>query len=185
MDKSLCTNCGAELSRDDIFCGSCGAKIDEFGAVKSEKPKPMVKKVMNTKRILISGVLIWIVGSVFGILTCGWLFNWVYTLPPNIWKDPAAMMSTGNMIGANLIGLIAAIIFASVYALIYMGIPGDGIKKGMIYGLIVWLLGALSGIASMPFYMSIATTVVVYWIIQALVLNLINGAIVGAIYKEK
>ena len=91
------------------------------------------------------------------------------------------MMSTGNMIGANLIGLIVAIIFASVYALIYKGIPGEGIKKGMIYGLIVWLLGALSRIAAMPFYLAIATTVVVYWIIQAFVLNLINGAIVGAI----
>jgi hypothetical protein len=43
----------------------------------------------------------------------------------------------------------------------------------------------LSGIASMPFYLTIATTVVVYWIIQALALNLINGAIVGAIYKDK
>ena len=57
-------------------------------------------------------------------------------------------------------------------------------KKGMIYGILVWLVGALTGIASMPFYMTIATTVVVYWILQALVLGLINGAIVGVIYKE-
>jgi len=140
---------------------------------------------MNAKRILISGVVIWIMGTMFGILTCGWLFNWVYTLPPNIWKDPAVMMSAGNMIGANLTGFIRAIIFASVYALLYKGIPGKGAKKGMTYGIIVWLIGALSGIASMPFYMTIATTVVVYWIIQALVLDLINGAIVGAIYKEE
>lgn len=55
----------------------------------------------------------------------------------------------------------------------------------MIYGILVWLVGALTGLASMPFYMTIATTVIVYWIIQALVLNLINGAIVGAIYMEK
>ena len=84
---------------------------------------------MNAKRILISGVVIWIVGTVFGILTCGWLFNWVYTLPPNIWKDPAVMMSAGNLIGANLIGLVSAIIFALVYALLYKGIPGEGAKK--------------------------------------------------------
>jgi hypothetical protein len=54
----------------------------------------------------------------------------------------------------------------------------------MTYGILVWLVGALTGIASMPFYMTIATTVVVYWILQALVLGLINGAIVGVIYKE-
>jgi hypothetical protein len=61
---------------------------------------------------------------------------------------------------------------------------GEGVKKGMTYGILVWLVGALTGIASMPFYMTIATTVVVYWLLQALVLGLINGAIVGVIYKE-
>jgi len=64
------------------------------------------------------------------------------------------------------------------------GIPGEGAKKKMTYGILVWLVGALTGIASMAFYMTIATTVVVYWILQALVLGLINGAIVGVIYKE-
>lgn len=95
---------------------------------------------MNIKRILISGVVIWIVGTVFGILTCGWLFNWVYTLPLKIWKDPTMMTSAGNMIGAILTGLAIAIIFALVYALLYKGIPGKGAKKGMTYGLLVWLI---------------------------------------------
>lgn len=139
---------------------------------------------MNTKKILISGVVIWVISTIFGLLTCGWLFSWVYTLPPNIWKDPVEMMSTGNIIGGNLTGLFRAIIFALVYALLYKGIPGESVKKGMMYGILVWLVGALAGMASMPFYMTIATTVVVYWIIQALVLNLISGAIVGVIYKE-
>lgn len=138
---------------------------------------------MNIKRIIISGVVIWIVGTVSGILTCGWLFNWVYLLPPNIWKSPEMMMSPGNLIGANLAGLTRAIVFALVYALLFKGIPGKSIKKGIVFGILVWLVGELTGIASMPFFMTIATTVVVYWIIQAFVMGIINGAIVGAIYK--
>ncbi|OGP55545.1 MAG: hypothetical protein A2Y65_00875 [Deltaproteobacteria bacterium RBG_13_52_11] len=140
---------------------------------------------MNAKRIVIAGVVIWIVDLVVVFLTCGWLFKWVYQLPPNIWLDPAAMMSTCNLIGANVIGIIRAILFALVFAIIYKGIPGKGVNKGMIYGILVWIVGALTGMASMPFYMTIATTVVVYWTIQALVLSVINGAIVGALYKEK
>ena len=140
---------------------------------------------MNKKKILISGIAIWIVSTVLGFMTCGWLFNWVYQLPPIIWKNPATIMTTGSMIGTNIIGLVSAMIFASVYALLYKGIPGKGIKKGMNYGLIAWFLGALSGLPSMPFYMTISTTVIVYWIVQALVMNLINGAIVGKIYKDK
>ena len=140
---------------------------------------------MDIKRILLAGVVIWVISTIFGFLTCGWLFSWVYTLPPNIWKDPDVMMSTGNIIGGNLTGLFRAMVFALVYALLYKGISGEGAKKGMTYGVLMWLVGALAVILSMPFYMTIATTVVVYWIIQALVLNLIDGAIVGVIYKEK
>ena len=140
---------------------------------------------MNIKRISICSIVIWILDTILGWLTCGWLFNWVYRLPPNIWKDPTVMMSTGNMIGANLIGLMRAVIFVFIFAFLSKGLPGEGIKKGIAYGLIVWLIGALSGISTMPFYMTIATTVVVYWIIQALVVSVIDGAIVGAIYKEK
>jgi hypothetical protein len=141
--------------------------------------------VMNLKKVFLAAVVIFVVSAAFGWLTCGWLFNWVYKIPPNIWKDPTVMMSTGNMIGSSLIGLVVSILFALVFALLYKGIPGTGVKKGMIYGILVWLVGAVTGVASMPFYMTIATTVVIYWLIQALVLNLINGALVGAIYKGK
>jgi len=141
---------------------------------------------MNAKRIVIAGVVIWIVSSIFFFLTCGWLFKWVYKLPPNIWRDWATMQATAlNLIGPHAIGLIRALLFVLVFAILYKGIPGKGVFKGMIYGVLVWLVGALTGMASMPFYMTISTTVVIYWIIQQLVLGVINGAIVGAIYKEK
>jgi hypothetical protein len=141
---------------------------------------------MNAKRIVIAGLVIWIVDSIFFLLTCGWLFNWVYKLPPNIWRDFAAVPANAvNLIGPHVIGLIRGLLFALVFALLYKGIPGKGVTKGMIYGVLVWIVGALSGMPSMPFYMTIATGVVIYWIIQQLVLGLINGAIVGAIYKEK
>ena len=70
---------------------------------------------MNFKKIILSGVIIWIVNAVFGFLTCGWLFNWVYKIPPNIWVDPETMMSGANMLWANLVGLLSGLIFATVY----------------------------------------------------------------------
>ncbi len=141
---------------------------------------------MNAKRIVIAGVVVWIVDSIFFILTCGWLFKWVYKLPPNIWRDWATMQASAlNLIGPHVIGIIRALLFALVFAILYKGIPGKGVTKGMIYGVLVWIVGALTGMASMPFYMTIATGVVIYWIIQQLVLGVINGAIVGAIYKEQ
>lgn len=139
---------------------------------------------MNWKRFILSAILIWIVGSVMAMLTCGWLFNWVYEIPPRIWVDPETIMSTPNMVGSYAGGLIISILFVLVYAVLYKGIPGKGVKKGLMYGFLVWLVGAVSGLLTSPFYMTISVIVVVYWIAQALVVNLINGAIIGAIYKK-
>ncbi|MCD6149990.1 hypothetical protein J7J13_04390 [bacterium] len=92
---------------------------------------------MDTGKILLSGVIVWITSAAFGWLTFVWLFNRVYQIPPtNIWAAPETMM--GNMPWINLIGFVAAIIFAGVYAYLYETFPGEGAKKGMRYGFIQW-----------------------------------------------
>lgn len=138
---------------------------------------------MNTKKFLIAAIAVWIINGVFGWLTCGWLFNWVYQLPPNIWKTSEEMSS--NLVWMNLAGILSAAAFVLVFAVIYKGIPGEGAKKGLIYGFLVWLVSSFSGLITMPLYMTIATTVVIYWIINHLIISLITGAIVGMIYKEQ
>jgi len=140
---------------------------------------------MNARRILLISIILWIVGTLFVWLTRMWLFGWVYTIAPIIWLSPEEVTSTNNMVVANVMGFFSSVIFVAVYAFLYKGIPGKGVEKGIKYGLIVWLVGALVGIAPMPLYMTIAPTVVIYWIVQALVLDVIKGAIVGAMYKRK
>lgn len=140
---------------------------------------------MSIKRILAAAVIIWFVETVIRWLTCGWLFNWVYTLPPIIWKTPEEMMNAKSMIWSNLLSFLLCVVFVGVFAYLYKGIPGEKTKKGIRYSLLVWIVGSFSGIISMPIYMTIATTVVIYWLIQMLIIYIIDGAIVGAIYKEK
>lgn len=135
-------------------------------------------------KIVLTSVIIWLVGTVFAWLTCGWLFNKVYTIPPLIWLSPEAMFTATNMFWSNFFGLAGSFVFVLVYLWIFKGIPGKNTKKGMNYGLIVWLVGTLFGIIGMPLYMTISWIVVIYWIIQALVFNLIRGAIVGAMFKK-
>ena len=140
---------------------------------------------MNKGKIIISGIVIWLVGAVWTFLTCGWLFNWVYQIPPIIWKSGEDIMSMNSFIGSNVLGLLIAIIFTTIYAFLYKGLPYKGVKKGLVYGLIIWLVGTFSGMLTMPFYMTISWAVIVYWILNGLVSYLIFGAIVGAIYKAK
>jgi hypothetical protein len=139
---------------------------------------------MVTKKVVISGVIIWLVSTIIGMLTCGKYFSWVYEIPPQIWKTPAEIMTKSSMITANLLGLISGILFAMVFVILAKSVPGEGMKKGAIYGVLIWLVGAFAGIATMPVYMTIATQVVIYWLIQSLIINIINGAIVATICKK-
>jgi len=95
------------------------------------------------------------------------------------------MSSAANLFASNVITLITSFLFVIVFVIIQRGIPGKGINQGLSYGFFIWLVGALPGLATMPFYMTIATTVVFYWLGQSLVLSLISGALTAAIYKAK
>jgi len=142
------------------------------------------KVKIKVGKLFLAAFVIWITGTVFAMLTCGWLFNWVYAIPPVIAKSFEAMFTPGNMVASYILGFLTSVIFVLVYAWLHKALPGKGVKKGIYYGLIVWLVGAFSGMVSMPFYMNIATALVIYWILQALVLNIIIGIIAAAIYKE-
>ncbi len=142
-------------------------------------------KSMNTKRIFGAAVVITIFGMIWTMVTCAGLFGWVYEIPPIIWKDASEMMTLTNTILSIVWGFLTAILFTLMYAVLYKGIPGKGVKKGIIYGFIVYLIGTFSGIVGMPLYMTISPVVVVYWVLNYLVSSIIMGAIVGAIYKPK
>jgi len=138
---------------------------------------------LKTKKLFLPAVLIWICGTTFMWLTCGWLFTWIYKIEPLIWVEPEVMMSASNFIGSSLIGLVLSFFFVLVYGSLYKGIPGKGVKKGMTFGFLVSLIASL-GALTMPFYMTVATTVVIYWAIQGIILNtFIKGALVGWLYK--
>ena len=118
------------------------------------------------------------------ILTCGWLFSWVYQLTPaNLWESKDTIMQLPNILGRNFFCLLQGWIFVFVYAVFFKGIPSYGYKKGIIYGSLLWLVGSFTSIAMMAFFMKIAIGVIIYWMGQSLVLSWIKGLIVGAWYR--
>lgn len=139
---------------------------------------------VDWKKIILPAIAVTIFGFIWGWLTCGWLFNWVYTLEPtSIWK-PSEAMNTNWFILMNLGGLVLNLALVWVYALLLKAIPGKGIYKGLWYGFFVWLAGTLPGMFSLYMTMVIAQTVVVYWLVNGLISSLIAGAIIAAVYKE-
>jgi hypothetical protein len=141
--------------------------------------------IMKIGRMLLAALAIWIFSTIWMFLTCGWLFSWIYEIEPIIWYSAETMMSAQTLIFSNLFGILSAVIFVLVFAVLYKGIPKKGISKGLVYGFLVWLIGPFSGMISMPLYMTIAPAVIVYWLISALITFLVMGVIAGAIYKPR
>ena len=141
---------------------------------------------INIKKTIVIGVIIGIVSMVYSWLTCGWLFSGIYRIEPtNIWKFSAdTALPVGQMIFMFLANILLGVILAGVYAYIKGGIPGSGIKKGLCFGLIVWLVGTLPGLFATYMFITIAGAVIWYWLVMGLIKYLILGVIIAKMIKE-
>lgn len=138
---------------------------------------------MKIGKILIAGIAVTIFNVIIGMVSCGWIFNWVYELEPtNVWKP---MSSNGPGIGFMIGSLLLNIIMSYVYALMNKGVPGKNrFVKGLVFGLCVWAVGMLPGMLATYSFMTVATTVVVYWTTLGLIQTPLQGMIIAAIYGE-
>lgn len=137
---------------------------------------------MNTKRMILAIIVVAVFNFIVGMLTCGGVFSWVYKLEPtSVWK-PIQSASLPLMIAGIF---IIDILFVWVYALINKGIPGaNRFVKGLLYGVLVCFVGLVPGMVSTYTYMTVATTVVVYWTIWGFIVSPLKGLITAAIYGE-
>lgn len=136
---------------------------------------------MNYWRIFIAGVVVTVFEAAVGMITCGWLFKWVYEIEPtNIWRvmDAPPVAYYSGVMALN-------IVLALVYALLVKGIPGKNkLTKGLVFGLCVWAVGALPAMLATYMFMTVGLTIVIYWTITGLVFTPLMGLIIAAIYGE-
>jgi hypothetical protein len=136
---------------------------------------------MNYWRIFIAGVVVTVFEAAVGMITCGWLFRWVYEIEPtNIWRamDAPPVAYYSGVMTLN-------IVLALIYALLVKGIPGKNkLIKGLVFGLCVWAVGALPAMLETYMFMTVGLAVVIYWTITSLVFTPLMGLIIAAIYGE-
>jgi hypothetical protein len=156
---------------------------EDCGGVNKVELKCLKRRYcMKIGRIFIAAVVISLFRAISAGITCGWLFNWVYKLEPtNVWKPMEGPPGLGFHAG----GFLLNVVFAFVYALLHKGIPGKNkFVKGLVFGLCVWTVGVLPGMFATYAFMTVATTVVIYWTILGLIESPLEGMIIAAIYGE-
>ena len=125
---------------------------------------------------IIAGIVMLLIGLVFMMIpfTPG-LTQWYSVTFPEM-SSPMAMsiMMAGIVLSGIFMGL--------VYSVINSAIPGEGARKGVNYGFMVWLLAGLMWPIMMmgfaPAYMWITE------LINGLITYSIAGAVIAIIYKK-
>jgi hypothetical protein len=137
---------------------------------------------MKIKKLLITSIAITIFDIIVGMACCGGIFLWVYKIEPvNLWRP----MDNGPGMFFLIGTLILNLILVFFYGLFKKGIPGKSlVAKGLLFGLFVFLIGMLPGMLATYTFMTVATTVVLYWTILGLVQQPIKGVLIALIYGK-
>jgi hypothetical protein len=132
---------------------------------------------MEWKKGLISGIIVGIVMLIIGsaFMMIPGVTEWYTEKFPEMMAPTAMSIMT---VGVVLSGIIMGL----VYSVINSAIPGEGARKGLNYGIMVWLLAGLTWPIMMmgfaPAYLWIAD------LINGLITYSIAGALLAIIYGK-
>ncbi len=71
---------------------------------------------------------------------------------------------------------ISGLLFTVVYTVVGKSVPGNTfVKKGLIYGLLMWLVGGLSGSLAMVLLINLPIDLIAYWTVSGLIVSLLAG----------
>lgn len=100
---------------------------------------------------------------------------------PGLWVEETALYLPTMMV----FGLAVCFLWAFGYALLYKGIPGTGIAKGVVYGILLWVLGILPNMAALYLHTTISAEIIwVFITANGLLRGIVLGATYALIYKE-
>lgn len=140
---------------------------------------------MKIKAVVTTGFIVGMISNLWGFITCQWLFKWAYYLEGAAFCRRAMLNAdTGWLVVMGGLKILIAILTTLGYALVYKLIPAKGVRKGLSYGFMIWLVGFLPSRLLLLMSTTIATGLIGYWIINDLVSYLIIGAIISALYRE-
>jgi hypothetical protein len=136
---------------------------------------------MNVKRLIVTGivasVLFLVLDAALG-MAGGVIGAQVFGLPVEQPSGFEAKIKLGL-----LFELVNGFMLAVIYAVIHPSLPGQGWKKGISYGLIVWGLRVVMWAFSTYMMTDMASLLIVINVVTGLIEVLILSLVIAAIYK--
>ena len=131
---------------------------------------------MNTKSVMITVIVLWVVNFFLGYVLNALILNWS-VLP----------MAKTEMVALDMVYIaIGSLVFSFFFAFIFaLGQEGKGIAEGFRFGLYVGLLIYLTGIFIASGTASWPAPLLFGYHIGSIVITVIMGIITAAMYKPK
>ena len=140
-----------------------------------------VEKMVKWGKLITAGiaasVVRYLISSGFG-----YYFQGLYDPVSGLWR---AMMTPSWIQNTMITHVILAFIAVFVYAIIHTGLgkKSDLAKKGLKYGLILWILRDFTGSIMTYVFMPVSFTLIGVWLISGLLVSVLNGLIIARIYR--
>ena len=134
---------------------------------------------MNVKRLIVAGivasVLFLVLDAVFGVV--GGLIG------ESVFGLSSGQPDESKMMISPVFELINGFMLVAVYAVICSSLPGEGWKKGISYGLIVWGLRVVMWAFSTYMMTDMSPILIGITVVTGLIEVLILCVVVAAIYR--
>lgn len=137
---------------------------------------------LGIERVLLGSIVAGFIRFVVAAFLCGAIGAPLYESTPLIWKS---MDSSSWMLYMFIVNLFAGFLFVSVYSIFYKGIPGNGMEKGFIYGILIFLVGTLPGLLVTYLTMRIPILLIGLWLVESFVSSILMGLVTALICRER
>lgn len=126
-----------------------------------------------------------VVHNIDAMLTMGYYMDPAYF---QVWSPimmPAAGPPGMEFYAYSIIfTLIASIFFVMAYFMMGYTLPGKTLwNRGLLYGLLIFLVGGLPGMLSMVLLINLPIDLVAMWAVESLIIYLISGALVAKLLR--
>jgi hypothetical protein len=132
-------------------------------------------------RILVAGLAYGIVAQVIGGIIYGGIFmKWTQEIA-FLWRPMDSLLWK---VGMPLSSFLEGILLAIGYIVLYKGIPGEGIKKGLSFGLLLFLMNGIAGELSWYSMMPLPSMYILAGWLYSFVVFVIGGILISLIYGK-
>ncbi|MDY6965044.1 MAG: hypothetical protein SVM80_03620 [Halobacteriota archaeon] len=139
---------------------------------------------MDVRKGLISGVVagisLFFIGWLMEAFTMESLFLPYYEATPELWNPIGTTVAFEGVV----VALVVGILMGAIYTIFYRAIPSGGVFKGLIFGLMFFLISDVPSFFNLQLLIPIPDEVIMYWFLKDLISFLVSGTVLAMVYES-